>query len=102
MVIEIEIKHTTVIVEERKGCYRRMLFAEMDEERARRLATEYGYADDAIADISHEALHYRHEVADELVLEVLERMPYRENHTPEQMLAAVRCIVPQATRIISY
>ena len=97
MVIEIEIKHTTVIVEERKGCYRRMLFADMDEERARRLATEYGYANDAIADISHEALHYRREV-----LEVLERMPYRENHTPEQMLAAVRCIVPQATRIISY
>ena len=99
MIITIEIRHTLVLVTERYGTYRLLVFAEMEEERARRLAAEYGYADDAIIDISHEALHYRREVADELVQEVLERMPYRENHTPEQMLAAVRSIVPQATRI---
>ena len=50
--------------------------------------------------VSHEALHYRRQVADELVQEVLERLPYLEHRTPEQMLAAVRSIVPQTTRIV--
>ena len=100
MIITIEIRHTMVLVTERYRTYRLLVFAEMDEARARRLAAEYGYAEGDIVAVSHEALHYRREVADELVQTVLDRLPYRENHTPEQMLDAVRCIVPQATRII--
>lgn len=99
MVIEIEIRHTMVLVAERLGTYRLLVFADMAEARARRLAKEYGYAEEAVVAVSHEAMRYRRWLDDEQVQAVLERMPYRENHTPEQLLAAVRCIVPQATRI---
>lgn len=99
MIITIEIRHTMVLVTERYGTYRLLVFAEMDEARARRLAAEYGYAEGDVVAVGHEAMHYRRYLSDEQVLAVLERMPYRECHTPEQLLAAVRCIVPQATRI---
>ena len=99
MHIEIEIRHTLVLVTERYGTYRLLVFAAMDEERARRLAAEYGYADNAIINISHEVQRYRRQVDDELVRAVLDRLPYLEHRKPEQMLAAVRSIVPQATRI---
>lgn len=100
MIITIEIRHMMVLVTERYRTYRLMVFAEMDEARARRLAAEYGYAEGNIVAVSHETLHYRRYLSDEQVQAVLERMPYREKRTPEQILDAVRCIVPQATRII--
>lgn len=100
MTIVIEIIHTVVVVGEGGGRYRMLVFADMAEECARRLAQEYGYAEADIVAVSHEALHYRRQVADELVQEVLERLPYLEHRTPEQMLAAVRSIVPQTTRIV--
>ena len=100
MTIEIEIQHTMILVVEKNGCYRLLVFADMEEDCARRLAAEYGYAAGDILDICHEALHYRRELADELVQTVLDSLPYREQRTYEQMLAVVRCIVPQATRII--
>ena len=99
MTIEIEIRHTLVVVSERKGCYRQLLFADMPESHARRLALEYGYAEGDIVAVSHETLHYRKHLSDELVQAVLDRLPYLEHRTPEQMLAAVRCIVPQTMRI---
>ena len=99
MTITIEIRHTLVVVAEGGGRYRLLVFAAMDEERARRLAQEYGYDEDDIVAVNQEALHYRRQLSDELVREVLDRVPYLEHHTPEQLLAAVRCIVPQATRI---
>ncbi len=99
MPITIEIRHTLVVVAEGGGRYRLLVFADMAEERARRLAQEYGYDEDDIVAVNQEALHYRRQLSDELVREVLDRVPYLEHHTPEQLLAAVRCIVPQATRI---
>ena len=99
MTITIEIRHTLLLVVEDSGCYRLLLFADMEEQHARRLAAEYGYAEGDIAAVWHEALRYRRWLADELVQEVLDRLPYLEHRTPEQMLAAVRSIVPQATQI---
>lgn len=101
MTIEIEIRHTLLAVE-RQGFYRLLVFADMPEGHARRLAAEYGYAEEDIRSVSHEALHYRRKVADEMVWAVLDRLPYTETHTHAQMLAAIRSIVPQATRIIHY
>ena len=100
MTIEIEIRHTMIIVAEGGGRYRTLMFADMSESRARRLAHEYGYAEGDIIAMSHEALRYRRQVDDQLVQSVLDRLPYLERRKPEQMLAAVRSIVPQATRII--
>ena len=100
MTIVIEIKRTILLVAERKGVYRTLVFADMPASRARQLAAEYGYTEEDIIGIYHEALHYRRRLDNELVRIVLDRLPYLENHTPEQMIAAVRSIVPQAIRII--
>lgn len=99
MTIEIEIRHTMIVVVE-GGCrYRTLMFADMSANRARQLAAEYGYTEEDIVDICHEALRYRRQVDDEQVWAVLDRLPYLERRKPEQMLAAVRSIVPQATKI---
>ena len=100
MTIEIEIRHTMIVVAEGGGRYRTLMFADMSERHARRLALEYGYAEGDIMSVGHEALRYRRQVADELVRSVLDRLPYLECYSPEQMLAVVRSIVPQASRII--
>lgn len=101
MTIEIEIRQTLLLVSDHVGCYRLLVFANMAEDDARQLAREYGYAATNIHAISHEALHYRHHVDDEQVYAILDRLPYQERHHPEQVLAAVRSIVPQATRIVN-
>ena len=102
MHIEIEIRHTMIVVAESGGRYRTLLFADMSEEQARRLTHEYGYTEGDIIAISHEALRYRRQLDDELVRAVLDRLPYLEHRKPEQMLAAVRSIVSQTTRIVRY
>jgi hypothetical protein len=99
MTITIEIRHTVVVVAEGGGRYRLLVFADMAEGQARRLAREYGYDEGDIVAVSHEALHYRRQLADELVQEVLDRLPFLEHRTPDQMLAIVRCIVPQTVKI---
>ena len=99
MTIVVEIQRTVLVVAESKGVYRTLVFANMSASRARQLAAEYGYTEEDIVDICHEALHYRRQVDDEQVWAVLDRLPYLEHRKPEQMLAAVRSIVPQATRI---
>ena len=102
MIREIEIRHTLLCVARQGGTYRLLMFADMDEERARRLAHEYGYEEGDIRWVTHEMLHYRRNVADELVWAVLDRLPYMQHRTPEQMLDAVRCIEPRTARIIRY
>ncbi|MBQ6068258.1 MAG: hypothetical protein IJK84_02040 [Bacteroidales bacterium] len=100
MTIEIEKRYTLLLVRVGKGLYRQLLFADMSEQRARLLACEYGYRQEDIGLVRHEALRYRRQLDDELVRSILERMPYHERNSHEAMLAAVRRIVPQATRIV--
>lgn len=82
------------------GMLRRQVFAEMADERARQLVREYGYDPARVYAICHETVVVRHEVDDSEVAAVLDRKPYRECHKMEEMLDAVRCIVPNAKRIV--
>ena len=100
MTIEIAIRRTQVHVAH-KGMHRLLILSEMDDDCARRLAHEYGYEPTEILSISPVELCYRRTVADELVQEVVNRMPYSECRSTESMLTAVRCIVPQTTKIIN-
>ena len=87
----------SLLIKKDDGMLTRQVFAEMDDKRALGLIREYGYRQEQVYGIVHETIALRHEVDDQLVEEVLQRMPYRECHSAEAMLWAVRCIVPQAT-----
>ena len=91
----------SLLIKKDDGMLTRQVFAEMDDKRALGLIREYGYRQEQVYGIVHETIALRHEVDDQLVEEVLQRMPYRECHSAEAMLWAVRCIVPQATRIVT-
>ena len=45
-------------------------------------------------------MRYRRKLDNSEVREILDRLPFQEWYSHETMLAAVRCIVPQTTRII--
>ena len=100
MTIEITIQRMLLIVMESGGTYRPLVFNDMPEERARQLAREYGHPSDRIRSIEKVAIRYRRKLDNSEVREILDRLPFQEWYSHETMLAAVRCIVPQATRII--
>lgn len=100
MVIEIERRMMSLFLLDGNGMPRRQVFAEMDDARARQLVREYGYDPASVYAIVHETFTYRREVDDSEVADLLDRMPYREVHTYEEVLFAVRCLVPQAVRIV--
>lgn len=101
MIVIIERRMMSLLIKKDDGMLTRQVFAEMDDKRALGLIREYGYRQEQVYGIVHETIALRHEVDDQLVEEVLQRMPYRECHSAEAMLWAVRCIVPQATRIVT-
>lgn len=100
MTIEIEIRHTLVFSVLPDGRHHCALFADMPDAAARRLAHEYGIDERHIYAIGHESFRRRRQIDGEAVWEILSRQPYLETHTPEQLLNAVRCLVPQAVRVI--
>ena len=100
MTIEITIRHTLLTVVEHGGTYRTLLFNDMPEERARRLAREYGYPSDRISSIETVKFSYRRKLSDEEVRHILDRQPHQEWYRYEVVLDAVRCIVPQASSIV--
>ena len=100
MLVELEYKAMSLFIATGDGMMRRQVFAEMDDARALRLLREYGYDPAHVFVIVHETFVVDHEVDDSEVAAVLERMPYRECRSMEEVLAAVRCIVPQAVRIV--
>jgi len=77
-----------------------MVFNEMGDNEILRLAHEYGIDKKHICAINHIPLLYRRQLDDSTVREILERLPQKERHTPEELLAAVRCVVPDAVRVI--
>lgn len=100
MIIETERRLMSLLIDDDGGMLHRQVFAEMDDERARQLVREYGYDPSKVYAIVHETVVFRLEVDDSEVMAVLDSMPYRESHTMEEMLAAVRRLVPQARRIV--
>ena len=99
MVVELERRMMSLFIVTADKMYHRLVFAEMAEARARELVREYGYDPKGVYAVVHEKIVFRHEVDDSEVAAVLERMPYHECRSMEEVLAAVRCIVPQAVRI---
>lgn len=99
MKIEIERRQMSLYLKDSRGLDRRQVFAEMDDSTALQLIREYGYDPKRVYAIEHETVRYQHEVDDSMVRSVLERMPSKECYSLEEMLWAVRCIVPQAVGI---
>lgn len=99
MIIEIERKQMSLYLSLPNGQLKRQVFAEMANDEALRLLREYGLDSRQVYRIDHETISYRHAVDDNLVREVLERTHYTERRDPQELLDAVRSIVPQATRI---
>lgn len=100
MIIETERRLMSLLIDSGDGMLHRQVFAEMDEARARQLVREYGYDPSGVYAIVHETVVFRRELDDSEVLAVLDCIPYREYHTMEELLEAVRCLVPQARRIV--
>ena len=100
MLVELEYKAMSLFIATGDGMMRRQVFAEMDDARALRLLREYGYDPAHVFAIVHETFVVDHEVDDSEVAAVLDRMPYHECRSSEEMLDAVRCIVPRAKRIV--
>lgn len=100
MEVIIKRRQTSLLLRDDRGMHFRLVFAEMDDDCARRMVREYGYKPEWVYGIRHEEVCYRHTVDDSLVLEAMERMPYRERYGMEDWLEAVRCIAPQAERIV--
>lgn len=100
MVVELEYRMMSLFIATDGGMLRRQVFAEMADERARQLVREYGYDPAKVYAICHETVVVRREVDDSEVEAVLERRPYRECRSMGELLDAVRCIVPNAKRIV--
>ena len=100
MLVELEYKAMSLFIATGDGMMCRQVFAEMDDARALRLLREYGYDPAHVFAIVHETFVVDHEVDDSEVAAVLDRMPYHECRSSEEMLDAVRCIVPRAKRIV--
>ena len=100
MVVEMERRIMSLFIDSGDGMLHRQVFAAMDEARARQLVREYGYDPAGVYAVVYESLVFRHEVDDSEVAAVLDRNPCHECHTMEELLEAVRCIVPQAVRIV--
>lgn len=100
MIVEIEQLKARLLIEDDSGHRYWMLFGEMPDTTARRLVREYGCKPEWVKAVVHDRIVYRHAVDDTLVRAVVERMPYRDHYTEEEMLRAVQCIVPQAVRIV--
>ena len=95
MEVIIKRRQTSLLLRDDRGMHFRLVFAEMDDDCARRLVREYGYKPEWVYGIRHEEVCYRHTVDDSLVLEAMERMPYRERYGMEDWLEAVRCIMEE-------
>jgi len=100
MVVELERRLMSLFIDCGNGLVRRQVFAEMDEARARQLVREYGFDPARVYAVVYEQVVFRHDVDDSEVAAVLDRRPYRECHSLDEVLDAVRCIVPQAVRIV--
>lgn len=100
MEVIIKRRQTSLLLKDDRGMHFRLVFAEMDDGRARQLVREYGYRPEWVYAILHEEVCYRHTVDDSLVLAAMQRMPYRERYGMEEWLEAVRSIAPQAERIV--
>lgn len=101
MLVIIKRRQLSLFVKDDSGMHHRLVFAAMDEGRARRLVREYGFKPRMVYAVMEEEVCYRHRVDDSLVQAVLARMPARERHHYADWLAAVRTIVPQADRIVN-
>lgn len=100
MIVIIERRLLSLFVRDERGMHRRMVFAEMDEMRARALVREYGCKPEWVYGALHGCVEYRHEVDDSLVATVMDRYPRLDRHREADWLRAVRTIVPQAKRIV--
>ena len=90
MIVIIERRMMSLLIKKDDGMLTRQVFAEMDDKRALGLIKEYGYRQEQVYGIVHETIALRHEVDDQLVEEVLQRMPYRECHTSKNSLLRAR------------
>ncbi len=100
MVVIIERRQMSLFLKDDAGMYRRIVFAEMADSKARQLVKEYGYKPEWVYAILHEVVGYRYAVDDSLVQAAMSRRPYKERYSADEWLAAVRTIVPQAARIV--